>query len=340
MEERPRGGFDEIATSPLGEYKQFPSAVVVNKHEEHGNMVSRFVASRGVCLKKFVTASVRLSRAMTEIRPEVRIHTTQPVQNLVCGNATSFAPVKPKARNRNASNAPESEFDFTGFAPPITGYRKTRAKTVVRLKPSPTIEEVHPLKKFRSVKREVTIVPKLETQIHNYGDAHRRKALQIHQDWEEFYMHPLHGRMRRQLTGRRYSEFSETRTRALSELEARSGGPPSALCSGPAYGALEDEEAADIPYVKIPTDGLRDRIHNNRKRNQHEEQLARMVRDTDGSELEPFGFRERNTVDVEGWKRLPDVRSFVASGPDPVRKGRRPFSEILHSRIDEAMGHF
>jgi hypothetical protein len=49
---------------------------------------------------------------------------------------------------------------------------------------------------------------------------------------------------------------------------------------------------------------------------------------------------ERNTVDVEAWAVLPDTRLFAAEAVQTVRKGRRPFAEILNSQIEQAMGHF
>jgi hypothetical protein len=142
------------------------------------------------------------------------------------------------------------EMDFSAFPPAITGYRKTRPQTQLRARAEPVLDDLHPLKKFHAVKTATDVIPKAESYLRTYGDNHRRKAVQIHQDWEEYYMGPLHGRMRRQLNGRPYSEFRSARTQTLSELEIQSGGPPSGLGSGPMYNALEDDDAIGLPYVK------------------------------------------------------------------------------------------
>jgi hypothetical protein len=229
---------------------------------------------------------------------------------------------------------------MSAFPPAVTGYRRTRPTTQLRTQPPPTLDERHPLKKFHSIKTNFDVAPKAEAYMQNYGDAHRRKVIQIHRDWEEFYMRPLHGRMRSRLNGRRYGDFTEGRTRTLSDLEARAGGPPSGLGSGPVYGALGDEEAVELPYVRIPTDGLKDRIHKYRHHVQKEETLRKYVREIDGNTFEEVKTPERVTFETEAWKRLEDVRAFGVDSPTGLRKGRRPFAEILHSQIDEAMGHF
>jgi hypothetical protein len=184
------------------------------------------------------------------------------------------------------------------------------------------------------------MIPKAEAYLRIIDDNHRRKAVQIHQDWEDRYMQPFHGRMQRKMNGRPYSEFHSNRTRTLSELETQSGGPPSGLGSGPLYNALEDEDSVNVPYVKIPTDGLDDRIHKYLQHTKTEDRLSRLVNESHGISVEEPQITERNTVDVKGWTVLPDTRLYVEDEIQAVKKGRRPFSEILHSKIDEAMGHF
>jgi hypothetical protein len=210
----------------------------------------------------------------------------------------------------------------------------------LRARAPPGLDELHPLKQFRAVKDGTDIIPRAESYLRTHGDNHRRKTVQIHQDWEECYMQPIHGRMRHRLNGRPYSAFRSARTQTLSELELQSGGPPSGLGSGPLYNALEDDDSIGLPYVKIGTSGLDDRIHKYQRHVRTEKRLTGLIKESHGiRDLEPK-VPERNTLDLEGWKTLQDTRIFAVDAGGGRAKGRRPFAEILNSRIDEAMGHF
>jgi hypothetical protein len=164
-----------------------------------------------------------------------------------------------------------SENDFTGYPPPITGFHKNRPPTQLRARTAPIRDELLPLPTFREIKRDDAIFHKAEDYLRTYGDNRRRKVAQIHQNWEDRYMQPLHGRMRHKMNGRAYSDFRAARTRTLSELESKNGGPPSGLGSGPLYNALEDEDAVSAPYVKIAPNGLDDRMHKSQKHARNEE---------------------------------------------------------------------
>jgi hypothetical protein len=43
---------------------------------------------------------------------------------------------------------------------------------------------------------------------------------------------------------------------------------------------------------------------------------------------------ERNTVDLEAWAVMPETRLYAAD------KGRKPFAEMVHSRIAQVMEQF
>jgi hypothetical protein len=101
---------------------------------------------------------------------------------------------------------------------------------------------------------------------------------------------------------------------------------------------MNDGEFTPLPYVQISTDGLGDRIHIHHTRQEVESTLAKRVRSDDHKDAPPL--KERMTVDPVAWKVLPETRVYHGDRAATVRKGRRPFAGILHSRIEETLDQF
>jgi hypothetical protein len=190
------------------------------------------------------------------------------------------------------------------------------------------------------VKTGEPVYDKAEDYLGTYGDNHRRKTIHIHKDWEDRYMTPLDGRMKRRFTGRPYSEFRTTRSEATTALAEQSGVRLTGLESGPVYNSMLDESSVTLPYIKIPTSGLDDRIHKYRKYTEQEATLTEIIDESEGISHEPPPLKDRMTVDPVGWKVLPETRFFHEGEAAPVRKGRRPYSQILESRIGQTLDQF
>jgi hypothetical protein len=195
-----------------------------------------------------------------------------------------------------------------------------------------------PLKKFHQAKEHLEIFGKVDEYLQTYRDNSRRRAVQIHRQWEDHWMKPFQDAMKRKLNGEPYSDFVRVKTRAKTELKPC--GTTTGLGSGPVYNALTEAEAVDLPYVKIPTTGTDDRIHKYQEHAQRESELARIVNESHGIVDDGPEPKERVTFDVQVWKILPETRIYTDSRPDTVRKGRRPYAAILQSRIAEELDQF
>jgi hypothetical protein len=230
--------------------------------------------------------------------------------------------------------------DMTAFPEPITAYRQHRPATQQERR-RPTAAENYPLNTFRSVKEADDVRVKATDYMQTYGDNHTRRNFQIHQDWEERYMRPLHGRMKTKLNGRNYSAFRETRSRAVTALQEKSGVKLTGLGSGPLYNPLDDNDAAELPYVRIPTRGLEDRVHGYQQRAESESELSSIVNEINGPITPPPPLKERMTIDPVGWKFLPETRNFYdPKDATKVRKGRRAFPGIMQAKIQTILDQF
>jgi hypothetical protein len=269
----------------------------------------------------------------------VEVHAADPLHFLLIGPMPTITSSKTARVHRNQAEGADPDVDTSAFPAPITGYRKQRPATQ-RDRRRPERTEHYPLAKFRSVKTAEKVMDKAVDYMGTYADNHRRKAIHIHKDWEDRYMTPLESRMKRKLTGRPYSEFRDTRSRATTALEEKSGVRMTGLESGPVYNALTDEDSVTLPFVQIPTDGCDDRIHKYRKVTERESNLTQVVDESRGIVHEVPVLKERMTVDPVAWKVLPETRFYHQNAAVPPRKGRRPFSEILHSRIGQTLDQF
>jgi hypothetical protein len=271
---------------------------------------------------------------------EVQVHTENPIHYLLVGRLPTISPAKAPRTRPLPKLGSVAGIDMSGFPPPITAYRQARPVTQQEHHRA-TAAENHPLTSFRSAKEGEELDRKADGYMETYNDNHRRRRIQIHQDFEERYMKPLHGRMKSRMNGRPYSTFRETRSRAVTELKEKSGVKLTGLCSGPLYNPLDDNEASSLPFVTIPTRGLEDRIHAYQHRAESEAAVTRVIGEVNGTLEEPPPLKERMTIDPVAWRFLPETRVFYEPHMGPkVRKGRRPYTGILHSRIEQTLDQF
>jgi hypothetical protein len=297
-------------------------------------------------------------RVMSEkLANEVEQHSDQPMHFLLCGRMPRIGKRIKRLAHTGTKNARE-EIDFSAFPAEITGYRKSRpATTVYANRPS---SEINLLRKYHKVKDDADLVEHAEANLGTYLDNHKRKTLQIHQDWEERYMQPLEEKMKKRLNGPHYDDFSATRSRAATRLndtlrapvdtprrrppnEFRTCSRPStALTMGTMRAArpLAVPESEELPYVKIPTSGLDDRIHKYRVHVATEARLTATVNASNGIYPVEKKLDERVTVDPIGWQIKRETRFFGQDTADPIKKGRRFFPEYVASKVNKVVGHF
>lgn len=259
---------------------------------------------------------------------EMHVHTNEPMTYLLCGRMPKISRNPKDFARPKTAQARTPDIDFSAFPPEITTYRKNKKTSRAHTRPR-TMEEKIPLKKYNYIKKDEPLLENVSEYLDTYSDNHRRKTIQIHQDWEELYIKPYQQRMKHQLNGRRYQDFRTTRTRAVTSLGTRSQ-----------FNALEDTEAASLPSVTIPTRGLDDRIHKYQKHVATEQRLTRVVQESNGTLPVEIHLKERNTVDLKAWKLLPEVRFYASDNDRQFTKGRRPYKEILASKIDKTLDQF
>ncbi|KAK8834160.1 hypothetical protein M9Y10_039358 [Tritrichomonas musculus] len=109
------------------------------------------------------------------------------------------------------------------------------------------------------------------------------------------------------------------------------------------YSTLKDADAKAsllIPYVQLPTSVCDDRIHKFKKHMRNEERLQKIIDESHGIKREKPKLTERNTVDLEAWKILPETRFYDPASAGILKKGRKPYSEILSSTVEKRITQF
>ena len=258
---------------------------------------------------------------------DVEVHTREPITFLLTGEK----PAIHKRKKKVIATVEETEpVDLTGFPAEVTNYRKTRRPVRVLTSPRRKSEQCKTTT-FRRVKHDETeVFDRAADYLHTYHDNHERKTVQIHQDWEERYMKPFLSDMKHKLNGSKYRTFRETRRRAETSLGTRSP-----------FNALSDIPAASLPSVHVSTSACEDRIRRYRKHTDHDARLTKVIQKSQGIEDFSVELKDRMTFDPESWRLMPETRFYGkdANGIQ-VKKGRRPFSAILESRIEQTLGQF
>ena len=96
-----------------------------------------------------------------------------------------------------------------------------------------------------------------------------------------------------------------------------------------------------IRKMRLSTASCDDRITRYRRHAEHEAQLTKFVRESQGIPPPQQKFKDRVTFDPEAWRLIPESRVYGHNTNGiPVRKGRRPFTQVLESRVGTALGHF
>jgi hypothetical protein len=256
---------------------------------------------------------------------EVLVHTKDRANFLLCGRMQTISPKRSETRQKSRPGA-DPDFDLTSFPPPVTDYRGHRPTTQLQSR-APPQDDGSSLREYRRVREIEATVDRIDGYMQTYGDnSHRRGAL-IHRDWEERYMRPFTANMKRKLNGDDYAEFRQTRTRAETEFQSRTE-------------AALSEGGAVLPCVRIPTTGTDDRVHRWQSLSSSERRLTRIVNESRGVVEQETEIKERMTVDPQAWRLLPDTRLSGGQSGVPVRKGRRPFSAILDSRVGRELDQF
>lgn len=109
------------------------------------------------------------------------------------------------------------------------------------------------------------------------------------------------------------------------------------------YSTLEDADAQaslSIPYVKISTAVCDDRISKFKKHMRNEERLQTIIDESHGIKREKPKLIERNTVDLDAWKVMPETRFYDPASAGTLKKGRKPYPDILSSTVEKRISQF
>ena len=221
-------------------------------------------------------------------------------------------------------------FLLNGRMPPVS--RAERPKSSIA-KARPVVENVNseqiyhvesrPVStpRYDKLQREQVDLDQIDEYVAQYERNADRRRAQIHEDWETRFMAPFGDIMRRRLHGRPYTEYKSRRDRAVTALQEL---PPDAPYVPP-------------PTLQFPTRRLNDRVHIHREHARKEAALERFVRAENGIPEPQPKFRERDTMDVRGWRVLPETRFF---SDQEQAKGKRVFPSKYRDGVSNAIGHF
>lgn len=233
---------------------------------------------------------------------------------------------RPKSERRERDVTSNRQgLDFSAFPPEIENMRNGRGKPV---QTPAYVEPRVETPRFDKIRSEGVDLNQISRNIELYDMKHARKRRQMHEEWENMFVQPFEKIMKKKLTGRPYTAFRKTRSRAVSALSEENH--PCIL--------IDDDEYTAPPSLKLKTDNLEDRVHKYQRKIQHDKKLEQIVKESTGDDHPVPNFKERNTLDTQAWRILPETRFFGADGPSP--KGTRIFSKKFNSVIENTINNF
>ena len=276
---------------------------------------------------------------MRQNKGEIIIHTTTPMNYLLCG----AMPVISHKRNvedtyllNNQSKYIDPKMarsvDFSKFPPVVSMVPKARPRTALTM-PVRRKSDFFTTENYTKIKEERGFIQNVQQDLMARDDNQRRKAARIHQEWEEKFNTPYQQRLRRSLQGQKYKQYRKERSRAITAMGPR-----------PLFRALENDDPIQIPVVRVSVSGLEDRIMHCKQIEQREKQLEQTVLESQEQSYEPQQqtqkvlYKELRPAN-EILERLAETRFFDdASNSRPV--GKKSYPNTYKSRVSEQLYDF
>lgn len=260
---------------------------------------------------------------------EIEKHTKDNLDFLLCG-------AKPLISSRRLKSPPvvqdteQKEVDLTGFPEPTLSIKRTRPKTAQSLKDPLPKSRTMDCPSYNKVKKELNEQKIINDCLTIHENNQKRKLEQIHQDWEEQFMLPFGSRMKKKLNGSDYNTFRRSQSRAYTSLSAR---PPST--------SLYHEEPEKVPFVRVSTSGLDDRVHKASINAKKEQQLTRTITSLSARKPVPIEDLDDNFTtrpELSKISLLYETRFCDRADPNPA-VGKKYFTRHNTSRISQVISN-
>ena len=119
---------------------------------------------------------------------------------------------------------------------------------------------------FSKIQEDRGMINSVKDDLKLRADNEKRKSVRIHQEWEEKFNNPYQERLRRSLEGKRYQNYRQARSRAITAMGPR-----------PIYSALSNDDPIILPAVRVSVSGLEDRIMHCKSYERKQKELERTV---------------------------------------------------------------
>ncbi|EAX94257.1 hypothetical protein TVAG_480740 [Trichomonas vaginalis G3] len=255
-------------------------------------------------------------------------HTKDNLDFLLIGAKPLISSAKPIKRELEE---PEeiTEEDFKGFPEPTVSIKRTRPKTAQSLKDPLPKSRTMDTPSYNRLKKDLNSQRNVQDFLMVHEANQKRKSDQMHQDWEEQYMEKFDNRMKKQLSGRNYKTFRRSQSRAYTSLSART-----------MTEMLYHDEPEQVPFVRVSTSGLGDRVHVASLNAKKERELTRTISSLsarkpvdDEPEMAMTSRPELNKI-----SRLYETKFAGAEEKIPP-KGKKYFKQQNSSRITQTISN-
>ena len=261
---------------------------------------------------------------------KVEIHSSQPLDFLLCGNMPIVSN-RPPVKNRmvhsfstsGSINVQEQDaFDFSMFPPLISTTDKHRPKTKLKLSRKRKSEECS-TRLYQKIKVEQGTFTAAEKDLSLRADNRKRKVAQIHQDYEEYVSKPFQERLAKAVAGEKYNKYLKAKTRAFSSLGPR-----------PVYNTLSLDEPYTMPVVRVSVSGLNDKIYSFQKNEKKDKKLEETILSySQNAPLMPKVLYREVRPANEVLAQIAETRVFNEETNKPV--GRKVFASAFTSKVGE-----
>ena len=273
---------------------------------------------------------------------EVQVHTSQPMNFLLCG-AMPIISSKIHKKKEEKNNLPlifrdmktSKSVDLSLFPPTVSLVTPKRPKTTFSIAPKRKSDQISTAN-FSKIQEERGFISTMKDDLKARDDNDKRKSVRIHQEWEEKFNNPYRERLRRSLEGKRYQNYRRARSRAITAMGQR-----------PLFSTTDSDDAVTLPAVRVSVSGLEDRIMHCKSYERKQRELERTVLESSESERERLE-REDQAKKVL-YKELRPANEILARAaetrffddhdhPRPI--GRKVFHESYKDKVGNEMDYY
>ena len=274
---------------------------------------------------------------------EVQVHTSQPMDFLLCG-AMPIISNKKTNINKSINNKTvifrdlktSKSVDLSLFPPPVSMIVPKRPKTAFAIPTQRKSDQIS-TRNFSKIQEDRGMINSVKDDLKLRADNEKRKSVRIHQEWEEKFNNPYQERLRRSLERKRYQNYRQARSRAITAMGPR-----------PIYSALANDDPIILPAVRVSVSGLEDRIMHCKSYERKQKELERTVlqsSETSRERLEREDQEKQRFLNKELrpsneiLARFSETRFFDDhEHPRPI--GRKVFHESYKDKVGSQMEYF